>query len=200
MKKILNICFIFFILVALSGCNNINNTVNIDFIIGAREETIIKLRGESITLNDIKTVDHEHIIGMFYDSDYVKEYKDEPINEDTTIYVKVKDGSKYLMPEKLEKEILDIATGNLGSPKDYVSILYYFGEYNGIHIFMLKDGAGYPGDGENHGTRKLYYYKDKSLNQLRLALERLIDEGYFTYEDYYEFKKTSEMIFKEIYG
>ena len=115
MKKILNICFIFFILVVLSGCNNINNNVNIDFIIGAREESIIKLRGELITLNDIKTVDHEQIIGIFYDSDYVNEYKDEPINEDTIIYVNVKEQSPvYVHPQRGELNAKQLKSPPMG--------------------------------------------------------------------------------------
>ena len=99
-----------------------------------------------------------------------------------------------------EQEIIDYLTCYSGISKDDVGILYYFGEYNGLHILMLKDDAGYPGDGGNHGTRKLYYYKDKNLKQLRIGLDRLIEQGYFTYEDYYEFRIISERIFIEVYG
>ena len=172
----------------------------INFVYGVRDKLITINYNSSIETEKLDFIQTDEFLGIYYDDQYSNEYKGEPINKDITIYIKVKDGSKYLFPEQFEQEIIDYLTCYSGISKDDVGILYYFGEYNGLHILMLKDDAGYPGDGGNHGTSKLYYYKDKNLKQLRIGLDRLIEQGYFTYEDYYEFRIISEKIFIEVYG
>lgn len=172
----------------------------INFVYGVRDKIFTINYNSSIETEKLDFIQTDEFLGIYYDDQYSNEYKGEPINKDITIYIKVKDGSKYLISEQLEKNILEELVNLSVTPEDYVCVLYYFGEYNGLHILMLKDGAGYPGDGENHGTRKLYYYNENNFVPLRLRLEKLIEKGYFTYEDYYEFRIISEKIFIEVYG
>ena len=174
--------------------------IKINCIYGVRNKMITINYNSYIETEKLDFIQTDEFLGIYYDDQYSNEYKGEPINKDITIYIKVKDGSKYLISEQLEKNILEELVNLSGTPEDYVCVLYYFGEYNGLHILMLKDGAGYPGDGENHGTRKLYYYNENNFVPLRLRLEKLIEKGYFTYEDYYEFRIISERIFIEVYG
>lgn len=181
MKKILNILFIFFILVALSGCNNINNTVNIDFIIGARSETIIKEPNQRITIDDIKTIDHDHITGMYYDIDYNNEYKNEQINNDITIYVKLIDGSKYYLEEKIEKDIIDKYYTDYCSSeadKQLVEFRYYFGAYNeGYVVLIINKTKGHPADGRGY-QYNIVVYKNNMLIDIEDYMENIVLEDY----------------------
>lgn len=168
MKKIFILFVCFISLFIITGCNSLENNdkVNINLLIGARTEVIIKEKNEIITIDDIKTINHDYIIGMYYDSDYNNEYKNEPINKDITIYVKVVDGSNYLMSKQLEEEIIDLYYNEYCSPeadKKLVVFKYYFGVYNEGHVVLIINKTkGHPADGRGY-QYNIVVYKDNIL-------------------------------------
>ena len=177
MKKIFILFICFLSLCIITGCNSVNNNdgkIYINLIIGARSETIIKEPNETITIDDIKTIDHDHITGMYYDIDYNNEYKNEPINNDITIYVKLIDGSKYYLEEKIEKDIIDKYYTDYCSPeadKQLVEFRYYFGAYNeGYVVLIINKTKGHPADGRGYPYNIVVY-----KNNMLIPVEDYID-------------------------
>ena len=186
MKKlfILFICFV--TLFIFTGCNSENYNdykINIKFIIGARTETIIKEQDEIILIDDIKTINHEHIIGMYYDIDYNNEYNNEPINKDITMYVKVIDGSEYNLEEKTVQEIIDLYYNEYCSSetdKQLVVLKYYFGTYNeGDVVLIINKTKGHPADGRGYQYH-IVVYKNNMIIPVEDYLENIEYEDYIS--------------------
>lgn len=87
MRKILRIILIVMTLCLITGCSektkisfNINNVV-IDVVINC---------GEAVYVNDVPVSDYNVIEGIYYDEAFSKEYRNEPITENITLYIKLK--------------------------------------------------------------------------------------------------------------
>lgn len=186
MKKIFILFICFFSLCIITGCNSVNNNVGkiyINLIIGARSETIIKEPNQRITIDDIKTIDHDHITGMYYDIDYNNEYKNESIYKDLTIYVKVIDGSEYYLEEKAVQEIIDLYYNEYCSSetdKQLVVLKYYFGVYNeGDVVLIINKTKGHPADGRGY-QYNIVVYKNNMIIPVEDYLENIELEDYIS--------------------
>ena len=82
MKKIFYAFVFVMMLLFFTGCGEKYCKVN---VIVNGNETINYVETGKI----YETTDNR-IIGLFYDESYTKEYKNEPINENTTLYAKLK--------------------------------------------------------------------------------------------------------------
>ena len=82
MKKIIYAFVFVMILLVLTGCGEKYCKVNV--IVNGNETINFVETGKIYEPND------NRIIGLFYDEACTKEYKDEPINENTTLYAKLK--------------------------------------------------------------------------------------------------------------
>lgn len=126
MKKIVFV-LLSFIIFFLVGCNK--NEVIIIFNI---EENIIEKlyeKGIIIDENILNTITDEEVDGIYYDNEFINEYKNEEIVENTTLYLKfVKEESEAFIYEGITKELYSqIIT-------DYILL-----EYEDIYLDIYDD-------------------------------------------------------------
>ena len=74
--------------IVLVGCNNESEKINIDFVIGNNSNIVQLKKGLTITNDIIPTQNTTCEIELFYDIEKNNIYMNEPINNDTTIYVR----------------------------------------------------------------------------------------------------------------
>lgn len=133
----------------------------INFVYGVRDKLITINYNSSIETEKLDFIQTDEFLGIYYDDQYSNEYKGEPINKDMTIYIKVKDGSKYLISEQIEKEIIDKYYSDYcynEANKELILLSYYFGVYNEGHIVLIINKTkGHPADGRGYQFDILVY-------------------------------------------
>lgn len=123
MKKIKLILFLVFTFFLLSGCEN-NNEIVAKYYLDDNVYDIVVKDGY-INLSDIPEIDNIKYLGLYYDSDYKQEYKNEKLTKDTTFYIKYEKEYKvtyYINGEKYEITINKNAFSITDIPnyKDYL--------------------------------------------------------------------------------
>ena len=88
MKRIIVLFMMLILSVVLVGCNNESEKINIDFVIGNTSNIVQLKKGLTITNDIIPTQNTTCEIELFYDKEKNNIYMNEPINNDTTIYVR----------------------------------------------------------------------------------------------------------------
>ena len=133
----------------------------INFVYGVRDKIFTINYNSSIETEKLDFIQTDEFLGIYYDDQYSNEYKGEPINKDITIYIKVKDGSKYLISEQIEKEIIDKYYSYYcynEANKELILLSYYFGVYNEGHIVLIINKTkGHPADGRGYQFDILVY-------------------------------------------
>ena len=133
----------------------------INFVYGVRDKIFTINYNSSIETEKLDFIQTDEFLGIYYDDQYSNEYKGEPINKDITIYIKVKDGSKYLISEQIEKEKIDKYYSYYcynEANKELILLSYYFGVYNEGHIVLIINKTkGHPADGRGYQFDILVY-------------------------------------------
>ncbi|MCI6716812.1 MAG: hypothetical protein MR485_04900 [Mollicutes bacterium] len=139
MKKIIVLFMMLILSIAIVGCNN-KEKVNVNFIID--DNTIlVQLDKGSVITKDIVPLTKENKqteIKLYYDEKYEKEYNNEKIESDITIYVK----EEVVLDEETEKYIKQCYINSLNSSEtpvsiDKIVIEKYYGCYNGAYVALL---------------------------------------------------------------
>lgn len=81
------IIFLLFIVFSTFGCKDKDENITIKYIIGEETYTYETING-ILTIDDLPKIDNIKYIGLYYDSNYKNEYKNEKLNKDDIIYVK----------------------------------------------------------------------------------------------------------------
>ena len=215
MKKLFTIFICLLCLLCLVGCGekepeipgkddlpSIPEEITITLNIGVRSFEITKKYKEVISQEDIKLIADFETIELYYDEEYTQKYNGEELEEDINLYLKIEEGSKYLITEKIEEKIknkLSEVSGIDGA------VLYYFGQYKDVHIVMLRDGVGIHAEETNPSRLKIYYYKPRvglepdELHRLVNTYGYFIENDYFTFDEYFEFKRIAKEVYEKLY-
>ena len=127
--------------IAIVGCNNKEKVnVNVNFIIDDNA-VLVQLDKGSVITKDIVPLTQENKqteIKLYYDAKKKKEYNNEKIESDITIYVK----EEVVLDEETEKYIKQCYINNLNSSEtpvsiDKIVIEKYYGCYNGAYVALL---------------------------------------------------------------
>ena len=100
MKKIFFLILIF----VLCGCVKTKN-INITFVYGEFEVTKIYDKNAVITNDFINSIIGCEYEGVYYDSKFVTPYNNDPITQDTTLYINKKDITVKIKCDELEQSI-----------------------------------------------------------------------------------------------
>ena len=139
MKKIIVLFMMLILSIAIVGCNN-KEKVNVNFIID--DNTIlVQLDKGSVITKDIVPLTKENKqteIKLYYDAKKKKEYNNEKIESDITIYVK----EEVVLDEETEKYIKQCYINSLNSSEtpvsiDKIVIEKYYGCYNVAYVALL---------------------------------------------------------------
>ena len=87
MKKILYLCLMCILSILLIGCTNSSN-ITITFKHQNEEINTEIERNKTIDETLLLSLNITNIEGIYYDSEYNSKYNNEPLNEDTTLYIK----------------------------------------------------------------------------------------------------------------
>ncbi len=141
MKKIIVLFMLLILSIAIVGCNNKEKVnVNVNFIIDDNA-VLVQLDKGSVITKDIVPLTQENKqteIKLYYDAKKKKEYNNEKIESDITIYVK----EEVVLDEETEKYIKQCYINNLNSSEtpvsiDKIVIEKYYGCYNGAYVALL---------------------------------------------------------------
>ncbi len=146
MKKIIVLFMMLILSIAIVGCNN-KEKVNVNFIIDGNT-ALVQIDKGSVITKDVVPLTKENKqteIKLYYDEKYEKEYNNEKIESDITIYVK----EEVVLDEETEKYIKQCYV-NYHMAKDpvyfvtidNVTIKYYYGDFDGIQIAVIKGDVG----------------------------------------------------------
>lgn len=139
MKKIIVLFMMLILSIAIVGCNN-KEKVNVNFIIDDNA-VLVQLDKGSVITKDIVPLTKENKqteIKLYYDAKKKKEYNNEKIESDITIYVK----EEVVLDEETEKYIKQCYINSLNSSEtpvsiDKIVIEKYYGCYNGAYVALL---------------------------------------------------------------
>ena len=139
MKKIIVLFMMLILSIAIVGCNN-KEKANVNFIIDGNT-ILVQLDKGSVITKDIVPLTKENKqteIKLYYDEKYEKEYNNEKIESDITIYVK----EEVVLDEETEKYIKQCYINSLNSSEtpisiDKIVIEKYYGYYNGAYVALL---------------------------------------------------------------
>ena len=141
MKKIIVLFMLLILSIAIVGCNNKEKVnVNVNFIIDDNA-VLVQLDKGSVITKDIVPLTQENKqteIKLYYDAKKKKEYNNEKIESDITIYVK----EEVVLDEETEKYIKQCYINSLNSSEtpvsiDKIVIEKYYGCYNGAYVALL---------------------------------------------------------------
>lgn len=141
MKKIIVLFMMLILSIAIVGCNNKEKVnVNVNFIIDDNA-VLVQLDKGSVITKDIVPLTQENKqteIKLYYDAKKKKEYNNEKIESDITIYVK----EEVVLDEETEKYIKQCYINSLNSSEtpvsiDKIVIEKYYGCYNGAYVALL---------------------------------------------------------------
>ena len=141
MKKIIVLFMMLILSIAIVGCNNKEKVnVNVNFIIDDNA-VLVQLDKGSVITKDIVPLTQENKqteIKLYYDEKYEREYNNEKIESDITIYVK----EEVVLDEETEKYIKQCYINSLNSSEtpvsiDKIVIEKYYGCYNGAYVALL---------------------------------------------------------------
>ena len=209
MRKILTIFICLLYLLGLVGCNKQEpqipevlepeEEITITLNIGVRDFIIKKKNKEVISVDDIKLIDDFETIELYYDEEYTQGYNGEEIEEDINLYLKISEGSKYLITKENEEKIIEAFLGYYEIEENlYPEILYYFGQYKDIQVLMLEDYINDPNTA-NPGFRKVYYYKGGKISHLPLFNSFFVERNYFTHDEYFRIYAISEGFYEDLF-
>ena len=139
MKKIIVLFMMLILSIAIVGCNN-KEKVNVNFIIDGNT-ILVQLDKGSVITKDVVPLTKENKqteIKLYYDAKKKKEYNNEKIESDITIYVK----EEVVLDEETEKYIKQCYINSLNSSEtpvsiDKIVIEKYYGCYNGAYVALL---------------------------------------------------------------
>ncbi|MDY3899423.1 MAG: hypothetical protein SOZ32_04365 [Bacilli bacterium] len=139
MKKIIVLFMMLILSIAIVGCNN-KEKANVNFIIDGNT-ILVQLDKGSVITKDIVPLTKENKqteIKLYYDAKKKKEYNNEKIESDITIYVK----EEVVLDEETEKYIKQCYINSLNSSEtpisiDKIVIEKYYGYYNGAYVALL---------------------------------------------------------------
>ena len=115
MKRVLMICSILVMVLIFVGCSE-NKKVNVDFIIDGTLYSIEINKGNSININDIPSDINQKNIKLYYKDLSFKEYKQEPIESDTEIFVldkELENKIKEIFIEKNKEDLKNVSISEL---------------------------------------------------------------------------------------
>ena len=140
MKKIFFLILIF----VLCGCVKTKN-INITFVYGEFEVTKIYDKNAVITNDFINSIIGCEYEGVYYDSKFVTPYNNDPITQDTTLYINKKDITVKIKCDELEQSInlkigdsIDLQSITIVDSPNIEGLFYdseFSEEYEGEKIF-----------------------------------------------------------------
>lgn len=149
MKKILLIVLLVFSVISFVGCKkcNVEEYKTVEIKIQDITNDIIVKKGSIISNDSIKQLKNLSIRGLYYDEFWQEAYNDEPINDDITIYIDLKnDCCRY--SELTEEQTLDqicadyynqcVTFYDNNYTRSDVIIGKYYGNYNGSYVVQLS--------------------------------------------------------------
>lgn len=167
MKKTTSLIILLLITLLLFGCRN--NEIIITFNIEGNIIDKLYSRGIVVDEDILNTITDDEVEGIFYDSNFTKEYKNNQINESTTFFIKIREEENN---EKFKYEGLSLETYNqiirdyvknyhrdlyLGIYDDDIRITRYLGIFDGAVIASYYDPYNYGYDGDGYFFNYIWY-------------------------------------------
>lgn len=142
MKKIIVLFMMLILSIAIVGCNN-KEKVNVNFIIDDNA-VLVQLDKGSVITKDVVPLTKENKqteIKLYYDEKYEKEYNNEKIESDITIYVKLNAEDDINMVNEVCKAYFNkfIKPKRENAVIEDVIVFEYLGTYNGVFVGVLLD-------------------------------------------------------------
>ncbi len=139
MKRLFIVFINLMFIMCLASCGEIQDKINIDFIIEGKSYLVEINKGTSINNEIIPLSNKIKIIELYYDEDMKNKYDDSILNEDTKIYV------KSMGEQKLYNKVCEAYFNKFIKPirensaVEDVWVFRYLGTYKDSYVAILLD-------------------------------------------------------------
>lgn len=172
MKKMLLLIFMLFFGLSLFGCNAKNKSVKVNFIINGENHPVLLKTGEAINKELVPVDQEKNGVKLYFDEEFSKEYNNQKITQDLTIYVITDEKKKYNTNMNIK---FVIGYHRIKHPWHYYCDYYYGNEVKNIDnsgvrykIFMINSKLEIENfiiEKEKHLKKRVYSIEVENLDK-----------------------------------